>query len=384
MKIAKTFGFLALGLATLLIMNGSARAGDSIRIGISLPLTGPAAADGADGKVATMNAINEINDTGGLLGKKVEVLFYDDRVDPKEAIAVSHKMIQQDRVIAGVGGSYSAPTRVQAPVFQEAGIPYLAAYATHPDVTKPGIYCFRLGILVDVEARAAGIVALDNLKGKRISMLTADNDYGRSLSVAFRLFIEKSGKAKILSEQIFPFQEKDFKAYLANIKREAPDLVLASGYYFQYGPILKQAKEMGLETQFLGEEGGDSPKIIEIAGKAAEGFIFATVFDRDDNRPVVKKFVEMFKKERGMEPAGVAASVYDTILVICEAIKRAGSTEPKAILKGLAETKNVEGVCGLIRGFDKDRNVIKPIQVQIIKDGRFRHYEKVEFEKAAK
>ena len=131
---------------------------------------------------------------------------------------------------------------------------------------------------------------------------------------------------------------------------------------------------MGLKTQFLGEEGADTPKFLEISGKAAEGFIFTTVVDRDDPRPVVRNFFKKYQEAYGALPAGVASSVYDGFMIVCNAIQRAGSLDRKAIRKALAETRNFDGVTGLVIGFDKNRNVIKPVQVQIVKNGEFHHY----------
>lgn len=374
MKMLRMFQALIISMVLFFFMTGIGTTADTIKIGVSLPLTGMAAADGKDGSNAVQLAVEQINAGGGVLGKMVEAVMHDDRADPKEAITVATKMIQQDKVVAVVGGSYSGPTRVQAPVFQEDSMPFLAAYAVHPDVTKPGDYCFRNGILGHVEARATAYVAVELIKSKKIAMLTMDNDFGRTVSKAFKEYIKKDGKAKVVSEQIFPFMEKDFKAYLSKIKNQDHDLILATGYYFQLGPILKQAKDMGLKSQFLSEEGADTPKFIEIAGEAAEGFIFTTVVDRDDPRPVVKNFLKAYKEKYGVLPAGVASAVYDGFFIVCDAINRAGSVDPKVIKKALADTKNFDGVTGVVRGFDKDRNVIKPIQVQIVKNGQFRHY----------
>ncbi|MBN2123154.1 MAG: ABC transporter substrate-binding protein, partial [Deltaproteobacteria bacterium] len=259
------------------LVAGTATAADTVKIGLTAPLTGFAAADGLSVHNSVKLAVERVNMEGGILGKKVELIVYDDRADGKEAVALARKLIQQDRVVAVVGGSYSTPSRASAPIFQDEEIPFVAAYAVHPDVTKAGNYCFRNGFLGMVEGKSAGYVSVKLLKAKTIALLTSDNDFGRTLAEGFGAYIAEKGKeAKIVYQQTYPFSEKDFKPYLSKIKELSPDLIFASGYYFQTGPVVKQAREMGMTTQIVGEEGADSPKFVEIAGNAAEGFVIVT------------------------------------------------------------------------------------------------------------
>jgi len=371
MKIAKIL--LLAGL--IAVVAASAWGAETIKIGLMAPLTGFAAADGASVLDSVKLAVERVNNEGGILGKKVELITYDDRADGKEAVAVARKLIQQDGVVAVVAGSYSTPSRASAPIFQDEEIPYVAAYAVHPDITAAGDFCFRNGFLGTVEGKSAGYVAVQMLKAKKIALLTSDNDFGRTLAEGFKAYIEKYAKdAQIVYSQTYPFNEKDFKPYLSKIKELSPDLVFASGYYFQTAPILKQASEMGLKAQFLGEEGADSPKTLEIAGPAAEGFVIVTNLNRDDPRPEVQAFLKAYEDRYKIQPDMVGASAYDAFMIICDAIKRAGSTNGKAIQKAIASTKNFNGLTGEIKGFNDIGEVVKDVQVQIVKDGRFRNY----------
>ena len=301
----KYMRFLVLVLMGCFLAVGVAGAADTIKIGLLAPLTGAAAADGLSVQNSVKLAVERVNAEGGLLGKKVELVTYDDRGDAKEAVALARKLIEQDKVVAAVGGSYSQPSRAVAPIFQEEKIPFVAAYAVHPDITKAGNYCFRNGFLGSVEGKSAGFVAVKMLKAKRIALLTSDNDFGKTLAEGFKYYMDKyaKGGAKIVSQQVYPMAEKDYKAYLTKIKQENPDLILASGYYFQTGPIVKQAREMGIKAHILGEEGADSPKFVEIAGvQAAEGFVIVTNLNRDDKRPEVKKFLSTYESRFKIEP----------------------------------------------------------------------------------
>lgn len=372
MKFFKTLFLLVMVFA---FAAGTAMAADTVKIGLLAPLTGFAAADGLSVHNSVKLALERVNNEGGVLGKKVELVVYDDRADGKEAVALARKLIQQDRIVGFVAGSYSTPTRAVAPIFQDEEIPLISAYAVHPDITKAGDYCFRNGFLGMVEGKSAGYVADKMLKAKRVALLTSDNDFGRTLAEGFKAYVKERGKGmEIVYAQTYPFKEKDFKPYLSKIKELSPDMIFASGYYFQTGPIVNQAREMGLTMSILGEEGADSPKFIEIGGKAAEGFVIVTNLNRDDPRPDVQAFLEEYEKRYGIQPDMVGASAYDGFMIICDAIKRANSFKGPDIRKAIAETKDYNGLTGEIKGFTAIGEVVKDVQVQIVKEGRFRHF----------
>lgn len=365
---------LVAAVLTLGLPLGAAQAADTIKIGLLAPLTGFAAADGASVKNSVDLALEKVNAAGGLLGKKVELVVYDDRADAKEAVALAQKLIQQDKIVGLVAGSYSMPTRAVAPLFQEEGIPLVAAYAIHPDVTKAGDFNFRNGFLGAVEGRAAAYTAVELLKAKKIALLTSDNDFGRTLAEGFNEYLAKraAGKAEVAIALTYPMAEKDFKPYLSKIKEVNPDVIFASGYYFQTGPVLKQARELGMKTQIIGEEGADSPKTLEIAGEAAEGFVIVTNLNRDDPRPEVQTFLKDYESRFKIMPDMVGASAYDAFMILCDGIARAKSTQGKAVRDAIAATKNYNGLTGVISGF-KSGEVVKEVQVQIVKQGRFRY-----------
>jgi len=360
----------------VLLTAAGAGSQETLRIGFFAPITGPAAADGASAKHAVELGVNEVNSAGGINGKKVELVVYDDRLKAEEAVAIANKLIEKDKVVGVVSGSYSGPTRVAAPLFQKAGMPMVAGYAVHPDVTwdshkkVPNDFIFRNGFLGEVEGAAAAQFAVKELKAKKISIIAMDNDFGRSISAGFAARAEKLG-ARILSREMYKFPgEKDFRPFLTRIKGGTPDLIFAAGYYNEAASIVRQAKELDVKAQILGEEGFDSPKFIEIAGPAAEGVIIATNLDRDDPRPVVQNFLKNYKAAYKEEADMVGASSYDAFMILAAAIRKAG-TDPKAIQKALAETRDYDGLTGKIRGFIQGE-VVKPVQIQIVQEGRFR------------
>lgn len=370
------------GLRTILLVGlifgfgfSHAMAADSVKIGLLAPLTGFAAADGLSVVNSVNLAVEKVNAEGGVLGKKVELITYDDRANGKEAVALAQKLIEQDRVAAVVGGSYSTPSRAVAPIFQEEEVPFVAAYAVHPDITKAGNYCYRNGFLGMVEGRAAAHVLVTMLKAKKIAILTSDNDFGRTLAEGFNEYVKTKGAgAEIIYQQAYPFKEKDFKPYLSKIKELNPDALFASGYYFQTGPIVKQARELGLTCPILGEEGADSPKFLEIAGSSADGFMLVTNLNRDDARDEVQAFLKEYLKRYNIRPDMVGASAYDAFMILVDAIKRSASENGADIQKAIAETRDFNGLTGQIKGFNEVGEVIKEVQVQVVKDGEFHYY----------
>src|SRR5258706_10028096 len=192
-----------LSVVALVVAVGPAGAQGPIKIGFFAPLTGFAAADGASAKHSAEIAVEEINGAGGIKGRKLELVVYDDRHDSKEAVAVANKLIEKDQVVGVVSGSYSMPSRVTAPIFAKAGVPMTVAYAVHPDVTKAGPCVFRNGFLGQVEGWAGAEAAVKIQKAKRIAVLTIKNDFGATTGSAF---IERARKlgAEVVSEQVYP------------------------------------------------------------------------------------------------------------------------------------------------------------------------------------
>jgi branched-chain amino acid transport system substrate-binding protein len=354
---------------------GAAAAADTIKIGVLAPLTGFAASDGFSTIESIKLAVEKINASGGILGKKVELVYYDDAADPKQAVPLANKLITQDKVVAFVAGSYSMPSRAVAPIFDEEGIPLVAAYALHPEITN-GDYTFRNGFLGTTEGRVAAYTALELFKAKKVALVTSDNDFGQTLKEGFMEYLKKAGRENdLVLQQTYPSSEKDFAVYLSKIKDAAPDVVFFSGYYFQTAPAMKQAKEMGITNiRFIGEQGSDSPKMAEIALDAAEGFVILTNLNRDDPRPLVQEYLKAYRDRHKIEPDMVGASAYDAFMIIADAIKAAGSTDGKAIRDAIAATKDYNGLTGVINGFDKSGEVLKPVQLQEIKNGKFRYF----------
>ena len=344
---------------------------DSIRIGFNAPLTGFAAADGNSALIGAQLAIEQVNAAGGVDGETLELLVYDDQASPKESAPLAVKMITQDQVAAGISGSYSGSTRAAATIFQENATPYISAYAVHPDITRAGDYVFRTSFMGEVQGRAGAKLIGELMNLKRVVVITLNNDFGKSLATGFK---EKAGGfgIEILNEYEYSIKDREFGPIVSKVKADAPDAIYASGYFFTAGPLVRQLRAAGVTTPVIGQEGYDSEKFIEIAGPHAEGVIITTSLDRDSSEAITRDFVKGFEAKAGFPADMVAASAHTAVLVMAEALRKAGAGD-KAALRDAIAAASVDASTGHI-SFNALGEVRKDVQVQVVKDGAWRHY----------
>ena len=347
-----------------------------IKIGFFAPLTGPASADGLAAKHGAELAVKHINEEGGITIKgkkyKVELVPYDDQLSSDQVVAVAHKMIEQDKVVAAVSGSYSGTTLAASPIFENSHVPLVVAYAVNPKITEGKKYVFRVGMMGETEGKAAGYAAVKFFHAKTIAILYIDNPFGSSLAEYAKKEAESLG-AKVVYMNKFKFDTNDFTPWLTEIKQLNPDVLMIFGYY-DHTVAVKQAKNLGIKAQIIGCEGFDSPKFLEIGGSYVEGVVIVTDLNRDSSNPLVQKFIKEYKETYGIDADMVAASAYDAVRVLAKAIENAQSTKPDAIVNALENLKGYDGVTGHILGFTPGHNAIKYLTLQIVKNGAFHHY----------
>jgi branched-chain amino acid transport system substrate-binding protein len=363
--ISIVVGALALGIAATM----PARA--DIKIGFQVPLTGPAATDGKSAQIAGHMAAEDINAAGGALGQKIELVTYDDQAKSDQAIFTANKLIGEDGVKLVVNGSYSASGRAAAPVFQQAGVVMIAAYGVHPDITRAGDYMFRLVHLGPPQGAATALYISKMLGLKKISAITMDNDYGQATMDGFLGSAGKYG-IEVLNKYSYSLKDRQFGSIVASVKRDNPDAVYATGYFFTGGPLVAQLRAAGVSKPIIGSQAFDSEKFIEIAGPAAEGTYIIDSFDRDRQDDVLQKFFTEFKSRAGYAPESVAAVTYSAVRLMADGIKRANSADPAKVRDALAATKNFPMLEGNMNGFNSLHEIIMPISVNVIKDGKFK------------
>ncbi len=346
-------------------------AADAVRIGIHVPQTGFAAADGKSALLGAELAVEQVNASGGVNGHKIELVVYDDQASPKEAVPVAVRLASSDKVDAAISGSYSGATRAAAGVFQEHKIPYIAAYAVHPGITRAGNYVFRTSFVGEVQGRAGAKLVGESLRKKKVTVLTLKNDFGKSLVAGFKDAAARFG-IDIVSEYEFSIKDRQFGPIIAKIKSDNPEAIYATGYFFTAGPFVSQLRASGVDAVVVGQEGYDSQKFIEIAGKAADGVIITTSLDRESDNVETVSFIRQFEAKAGYKADMVAASGHTAVKALVEAMRKAGSAERDSVRKMLHEI-NVEASTGVI-AFNSLGEVKKDAQVQIVRGGEWRHH----------
>lgn len=341
-----------------------------IKIGFNVPLTGFAAADGKSALEGAKLAVAQANDKGGVAGQKLELVIYDDQASAKEAVPVATKLVEKDKVVGAVSGSYSGSTRAAAGIFQQARVPYVVAYAIHPDITLTGDYMFRVSSMGEVQGRA-GAMLVQNLAKKKVALVTLKNDFGQALAAGFKEGASKLG-LQIVNEYEYGMQDRQFGALVSKIKSDNPDVIYASGYYFTAGPLVSQLRAAGVTVPIIGQEGYDSDKFMEISGPASEGVYVTTSLDRDSDSPATKAFLADFRKATNVNADMVAAASYTATSVLISGLKstngKGGDALKNAIAAGTFDTP-----IGKL-AFNDLHEVKKDVQVQIVKDKAFHRH----------
>ncbi|MCC7375275.1 MAG: ABC transporter substrate-binding protein [Verrucomicrobiales bacterium] len=359
--------------------NGAAGGGggNTIPIGEYASLTGKEATFGQSSHSGTLLAVEEINAAGGVLGKKLELKTEDTQSKAGEPATVVRKLITRDSVVAVLGEVASSRSLEAAPIAQQFKIPMISPSSTNPKVTEVGDYVFRVCFIDPFQGTVMANFGWNTLKVRKVAVLTdVKSDYSLGLAQYFNERFKQLG-GQIVVEQSFSGGDKDFKAQLTAIKAAGPDGLFVPAYYTDVGLIARQAKELGINFPIFGGDGWESPKLIEIGGEAIEGKFYSTHYSPEDPSQSVRDFVTRFKARfKGEVPDAMAALGYDSVLVLVDAIKRAGSAEPAKIRDALAATKDFEGVTGKTT-IDAQRNASKAAVIITVKNGQFAFVEKV-------
>jgi branched-chain amino acid transport system substrate-binding protein len=366
----RTLRFPLLIVAAAAMTFTASAAWADIKVGFNVPLTGFAAGDGKSALDGAKLAVDQANAAGGVAGQKIELVVYDDQASPKEAVPSATKMVEKDEVVAAVSGSYSGSTRAAASIFQRAQVPYVVAYAIHPDITLAGDYMFRVSAMGEVQGRG-GAKLVQNLGKKNVVLVTLKNDFGQALATGFKEAAPKLG-INIVNEYEYGIKDRQFGPLVSTVKADNPEVIYASGYFFTAGPLVSQLRAAGITAPIIGQEGYDSEKFIEIAGDAAEGTLITTSLDRDSASPSTKAFLADYKKATGAGADMVAASSYTATSVVIEGLKKTGGKGGEALRNAIAAGTYDMPIGKL--AFNDLHEVKKDVQVQVIKDKAFHRH----------
>ncbi len=364
--------FLSILILPILI-TCSTKQYETIKIGAILPLTGDAASYGRSLQNGVEVAVNEINNNGGINNKKILVIYEDTKALPATGVSAFRKLVDVDKVKIVIGAATSSVALAVAPIAEEKKIIFLTPLASAPAISKAGDYIFRNVPSDNFGGKIAANFAIVTEKFKTLAILYINNDFGVGLREAFQNEVNRLGGNVVIIES-FTQGTTDFRTQLTKIGsvRPKPEAVFVVSYK-EAAYIFLQAKQLNLDFHFIGTGLLEDPDIIKIAGKASEGVFFTQLpYDPSSTEEVVQNYLGNFKEKFNKEPDIISAYGYDGIKVLASAMGKSDlSTEN--IKMHLYEIKNFNGVTGLIT-IDKNGDVIQPMGIKIIKDGKFNWY----------
>ena len=366
-----TSSLVAILIVFISLSNCKSGGGDKIKVGEFASLTGKEATFGTSAHEGTLLAIEQVNLSGGVLGKQLELLTEDDQTKAGEPANAVNKLISKDGVIAILGEVASSRSLEAAPICQQSQIPMISPASTNPTVTQEGDYIFRVCFNDDFQGGALANFASGTLKAKKVAILTdVKSDYSKGLAKSFKAKYSNNG-GNIGTELDFNGGDKDFKGQLTAIKSDNPDAIFLPGYYNDVALICIQAKQLGMNIPIFGGDGWESESLLTIGKDAMEGHYFSTHCSIEQPTAEMTAFVAAYQKRfEGKTPDAMAVLGYDSAMVLVDAIKRAKTTESVALRDAIAATKNFAGASGNIT-LNADRDAVKALVFIQIKNEKF-------------
>ncbi len=347
---------------------------DTIKVGVNYELSGDVATYGQNLSDGLLMAIEEINKSGGVLGKQLEPIKVDNKSEDTESANVSTRLATRDKVVALLGPATSGNTKAAIPAATQNKIPLISASATADDVTVDSNgnvreYVFKTCFSDSFQGVMMADFALKDLGFKNAAILAdSTSDYAKGLSKAFKETYTSQG-GTVLTEEAYQAKDTDFRAVLTNLKGLNPEVLFVPGYYEEVGLIVRQARELGLNIPILGADGYESPKLTEIAGNdVLNDVYYSSHYSPMDEAEEVVKFKESFKAKYGKDADAFNALGYDLGYFLKDALERAGEANPEKLKDALASTKDFKGVTGTV-SIDEKHNSVKSVTIIEMKNG---------------
>ncbi len=374
MRAFKVAGVVILAAVFLAACGGGG--GDTIKVAILAPLSGPVPTFGVMTRDGALLAIEEWNAKGGVLNKKIVPVVEDSQCTPDPAVNAANKVIDQDKVHYIVGEVCSKASIPVSEIANAKKVIQISPTSTNPDVTvgkdgKAKDYIFRACFIDPFQGTVGAKFALGTLQAKKaFIMLDQSNDYVKGLAEFFEKAFTAGG-GQIVGKETYTSKDTDFSAILAKVAAAKPDVIYLPDYYNVVNLATKQAKEKGIKAPFMGGDGWDSS---DLDLKAAEGGYFTNHYSPQDTRPEVQNLVKAFgakyKDDKGQPkvPDALAALAYDATNLLLQGIKEAGADDTTKVKDALAKI-SFNAVSGKIT-FDQNHNPVKSATILAIKDGK--------------
>jgi branched-chain amino acid transport system substrate-binding protein len=364
------------GLAiTSSALSRPAAAEDTIKIGAPFNVTGALSSVDAPALNGAKLKAKEINDAGGVLGKKIELVIYDTKTDPTVIASTASQLINQDKVVAGLGFADSDAALALGPIFQTAGVPFVTPGATSPKLPEQvGSDMFLACFGDNVQAAAGAEYVLNKLSGKTVYLLRDNTtEYTTLLAKYFKEAYENGGGKIVLADD-YKHGDTSFTAQITKLKAlpTKPDVLYVSAQPDDIGVVVKQIRQAGITQPIVGGDGYDTPLLLSVGGKAANNVYFSThAFMSEDSTPGIVKFYQAYKAAYNTPPENTFAALgYDTLGLIADAITRAGAADPAKIRDALAATQGYQGITGSISFAPDSRVPTKTVSIIGVKDDK--------------
>ncbi len=361
--------FALCGLLTLPGCPGPGAATNEILIGHYGSLSGSEATFGKSTDNGIQMAVEEINAAGGIGGKKVRLITYDDKGDAKEAGNAVTRLVTNDGVKAVIGQVASKLSLAGGPICQEHGVPMISPSSTNPAVTQVGDMVFRVCFIDPFQGSVCARFARDHIKAETAAILyDQSTPYSVGLMEEFEKAFVKAG-GKVVRKETFQAGDQDFSSQLTQIRAADPQVVFIPVYYAQIGNIAQQARQLGIKVPFVGADGWESGQLASLAAGALDGSFYSNHYSQESDAPKIKEFLAKYKAKYGEIPDSMAALGYDAASVLFAAMKTAPALDGKDLAAAIAKTKDFDGVTGKIT-LNENRDAVKPAVMLEIKDGK--------------
>ena len=374
----KKFTLMLLGLSFLITACGGEKEATTkktdeaatIKIGGLGPLTGPLAIYGVTATNGSKLAFEEINKNGGILGKQVEFVLFDEKGDSTEAVTAYNRLVDEG-VVALVGDITSKPSLAVAEIAAQDNMPMITPTGTQFNITEAGPNVFRVCFTDPYQGVILANLAKNNLKANTVAiMVNNSSDYSDGVAEAFIKEAERLG-LKIVAKEGYAEGDKDFRAQLTKVAATNPDVLLVPDYYEQVALITTQAREVGVKSTVIGPDGWDgvAKALDSSAYGAVENSYFTNHYSVEDTNEKVQNFLKAYREKYKDEPSAFSALSYDAAYLMKDAIEKAGSTDKDAIVKAMKES-DFAGVTGHLR-FDEKNNPVKAVTVLKVVNGNY-------------
>ena len=338
-------------------------------------LTGAQASFGQSTDNGVRLALDEVNSAGGVLGQPLRLITKDNQSKPGETSTAVRELITRNKVVALIGEVASGRSLEAAPIAQRSGIPMITPASTNEKVTEAGDHIFRVCFIDPFQGTVCAKFAR-KLGAKKAAVITdVSKDYSLGLAKSFKEEYVKEGGV-ITGQQSYSGGDKDFSAQLTAVKVDNPDVIFLPAYYTEAPLIIRQARQLGITVPFIGGDGWDSPELVAVGGSSVEGCYFSNHFSNQSTDPKVVEFVKAYRAKYNNDPDAMVALGYDSLKLLADAMKRAGTTDPAKVTEAIAATKDFQGVTGKIT-LDAHRNPTKPAVMLEVKNGKFAYVETI-------